>query len=73
MVKKLDLGTPVKKGNVVKSSINTKKKESGDTVDLNFKVSPEFKREFKLWAASHEMSQKAVLEAGFSSLKETKI
>ena len=73
MAKKLDLGIPTKNVNTSKASTNTRKKESGDTVDLNFKVSPEFKREFKLWAASHEMSQKAVLEASFSSLKKNNI
>jgi len=37
---------------------------------LNFKVSSEFKWEFKTWAASHQMSQKAVLEAAFELIKK---
>jgi len=33
-----------------KSVPNTKKPESASLADLNFKVSPEFRREFKMWA-----------------------
>jgi len=39
-------------------------------VALNFKVKPEFKQEFKLWAATHQMSQKEALEKGFDLLKK---
>ena len=52
---------------------NTTKAEAAATVDLNFKVSAEFKREFKMWAASHDMSQKAVLEMAFDTLKRSKL
>lgn len=49
---------------------NTKKAESSAFADLNFKVSQEFKWEFKAWAANHQMSQKAALEAAFELLKD---
>lgn len=49
---------------------NTQKRESGRDVDLNFKVSAEFRRDFKLYAAAHDMKQKEVLLAAFSALKE---
>lgn len=49
---------------------NTQKRESGLDVDLNFKVSAEFKRDFKLYAAAHDMTQKDVLLAAFFALKE---
>lgn len=49
---------------------NTKKRESGDLVALNFKVSPELKREIKMWAAEHEMTQRDVLEKGFDLLRK---
>jgi CCR4-NOT transcriptional regulation complex NOT5 subunit len=69
----LDLGMPSKLKNShekSRSSINTKKREAGAQVDLNFKVSSEFRREFKLWAASHDMKQKEVLEEAFRLLKQ---
>ena len=69
----LDLGKPGKpKSNQSgdRSSLNTKKREAGELVDLNFKVTPEFRREFKLWAASHDMKQKEVLEEAFRLLKQ---
>lgn len=75
MAKTLDLGVPKgdKKAEQKKESSNTLKKESGAKVDLNFKVSAEFKKEFKLWAVSHEMTQKQVLETAFQLLKESRI
>lgn len=53
-----------------KKTQNVKKPESSAFADLNFKVSQEFKWEFKAWAANHQMSQKAALEAAFELLKE---
>lgn len=53
-----------------RESANTQKRESAAVVDLNFKVSTEFRREFKLWAAAHDMSQKEVLERAFGLLKK---
>lgn len=67
----LDLGKPAPKSQTAgRSSINTRKRESGSLVDLNFKVTPEFRREFKLWAASHDLKQKEVLEEAFRVLKK---
>jgi hypothetical protein len=51
-------------------SANTGKKESGKPVDLNFKVKSEFKREFKTWAVTHDLSQKETLEKAFTLLKK---
>lgn len=78
MAKNLDLGLPQKTDKTdpqkdLKKAGNTKKKESGATVDLNFKVNSEFKKEFKLWAASHEITQKEVLETAFQLLKDSHI
>lgn len=47
---------------------NLSKKENGKLVDLNFKVPPELKRSFKMYAAEHDMSQKEVLIKAFESL-----
>lgn len=67
----LDLGKPEKNSRTAeKASLNTRKRESGNLVDLNFKVTPEFKREFKLWAAAHDLKQKEVLEEAFRALKK---
>jgi hypothetical protein len=78
MAKNLDLGLPQKdpksdRRKEIKLAGNTKKKESGATVDLNFKVNSEFKKEFKMWAAAHEITQKEVLETAFQLLKNSHI
>lgn len=75
MAKNLDLNigsAPAKaeKKQPARESANTQKREAGAVVDLNFKVSPEFRREFKLWAAAHDMSQKETLERAFKLLKQ---
>ncbi|NWN92949.1 hypothetical protein HLV39_15760 [Marinobacter adhaerens] len=70
----LDLGKPAQKSQTAgRSSLNTRKREAGSLVDLNFKVTPEFKREFKLWAASHDLKQKEVLEEAFRALKRSSL
>ena len=56
-----------------KVSSNTRKKEAGKPVDLNFKVSAEFRREFKTWSVSHDLSQKQTLEKAFALLKKNGI
>ena len=43
--------------------------EGGSTVDLNFKVDSAFKRDFKLYAAAHSITQKEVLIRAFELLK----
>jgi hypothetical protein len=49
----------------------TSEPESNAFADLNFKVSQEFKWEFKAWATNHKMSQKAALEKAFELLKKS--
>lgn len=51
-------------------SENTKQPESGSLVALNFKVSPEVKKDFKVWAAAHNKTQREVLEEAFKLLKQ---
>jgi hypothetical protein len=41
-----------------------------EVAHLNFKVSPEFKKEFKLFALQHDLSMKQVLEKAFLEYKE---
>lgn len=52
------------------ASTNTSKKEASKPVDLNFKVTAEFKRDFKIWATTHDLSQKETLERAFALLKQ---
>jgi len=71
MSKKLDIGLPSKKSKTeIKQTANKKKIEAGKLVDLNFKVSAEFRREFKLWSVTHDMTQKELLEAAFQQIKQ---
>jgi hypothetical protein len=37
---------------------------------LSFRVSPEFKREFKIYAASHDVSMTDLLVTAFQALKK---
>ncbi len=69
-MKTLSIGKPKEKR---KQSQNILKKEKGKTVDLNFKVDAEFKRDFKTFAVTHDLSQKQVLEMAFRLLKENTI
>ena len=77
MAKDLGIGAPpatnINTKKAVSKSTNIEKNESGALVDLNFKVSAEFKREFKMWAASHDISQKRTLELAFDCLKSNQI
>lgn len=78
MAKKMGIGAPPGKRDQAQTvheqqTVNTQKRDSRAEVDLNFKVSAEFRREFKTWAAAHDMSQKAVLEAAFDLLKKSHI
>ncbi len=74
-MKTLSIGKPKnkEKTETIKQTQNTIKAEKGKVVDLNFKVEPEFKRDFKIYAANHDMSQKQVLEIAFKLLKESTI
>jgi len=49
---------------------NLKKPQSGDLKPLNFKVDPEFHKEFKSFAASHGISMVELLREGFELVKE---
>jgi len=49
---------------------NLKKPQSGALKPLNFKVDPEFHREFKSYAASHGVSMVDLLREGFELVKE---
>jgi hypothetical protein len=69
MAKTLDIGKPNKQINTTQT-INTKKVESGKLVDLNFKVSAEFRKEFKMWSTAHDMTQKELLETAFNQIKQ---
>lgn len=56
--------TTSKKGDPPKTTetrSNLNKPEPGKTVDMNFKVPAEFKRDFKITAAIHGISQKDLL------------
>lgn len=53
-----------------KKSRNTKLPEAGSLVPMNFKVPTEFKQEFKIWAATHQMTQRQALEDAFELLKQ---
>lgn len=74
-MKTLSIGKPQQKeqSQTIKQTQNTTKAEKGKAVDLNFKVEPEFKRDFKIYAASHDISQKQVLEIAFKLLKESTV
>ena len=49
---------------------NLKRPQLGDLKPLNFKVAPEFHREFKAYAASHGISMLELLREGFEVVKE---
>ncbi|KEQ11234.1 hypothetical protein GZ77_26400 [Endozoicomonas montiporae] len=51
---------------------NTSKPEAGSIVSVNFKVSPEFQREFKTFAAMHGMTMVDLLKESFELYKEHK-
>jgi hypothetical protein len=77
MGKKVDTGIPGPPersggsgGKPETQSENTKQPESSNLVALNFKVSPEVKKDFKVWAAAHNKNQRAVLEEAFKLLKQ---
>jgi hypothetical protein len=49
---------------------NLSRAEAGQLKPLNFKVPPEFHREFKTFAACHGLSMVDVLREGFELMKE---
>lgn len=52
-----------------RSSSDTPRAVASDTETINFRVSPEFKREFKGYAASHGISMVELLKEGFELSK----
>lgn len=51
---------------------NTSKPAAGDVVPLNFRVSPEMRREFKAFAAEHEMPMVDVFKEAWEVYKRVK-
>lgn len=51
---------------------NTSKPEAGEKVPLNFRVSPEMRRDFKAFAVEHDMQMVEVLEKAWETYKATK-
>jgi hypothetical protein len=49
---------------------NLKKLQSGDLKPLNFKVDPEYHRQFKAFAAAHGISMVELLREGFDLVRE---
>jgi hypothetical protein len=48
---------------------NLDKPEPAATVNMNFKVPPDFRREFKTYAAQHGISMLDLLQEGFRLIK----
>jgi hypothetical protein len=53
-----------------KPSNNLTKIESSELTPMNFKVPPDFHREFKTYAVQHDMTMVQLLEACFNLYKE---
>lgn len=51
---------------------NTEKVEAGETVPMNYRVSPELKRNWKQFCASHDMSMVEGLEAALVAYMDQK-
>ncbi|SEQ44850.1 hypothetical protein SAMN05421693_13221 [Ectothiorhodospira magna] len=66
-------GASTKKGTAPKPTAvvdNLKRPQDGALKPLNFKVSPDFHREFKTYAATHGISMVDLLREGFALVKE---
>lgn len=68
--KNIKKGTPP--GQNTAPTNNTNKAPSGEQVALNFKVDAEYRKDFKLFAGMHDLTQKELLEAAFQMYKESK-
>lgn len=55
---------------IQQASLNLNKKDSDDKDNLFFWVSPEFKREYKIYAIERDMSMKDLLIQSFEEFKE---
>lgn len=51
---------------------NLKAPQAGDLKPLNFKVDPDFHREFKTYAASQGITMLELLKEGFALVKQTR-
>lgn len=51
---------------------NTSKPEAGETVPLNFRVSPEMRREFKAFAAENDLRMVDLLKEMWDVYKQAK-
>ena len=49
---------------------NLNKAEPRESVPLNFKVPRQFRRDFKTWAAQHDMTLNRLLQESFRCLQE---
>lgn len=54
------------------ASHNLQKPEAGELVPMNFKVSPEFKKEFKGFANDHDLTMVDLLKAAYELYKHQK-
>ena len=52
------------------TSNNLTKKDAGELVGMNFKVPPEFRREFKGYANDHDMKMLELLQNAYEFYKE---
>ncbi|MCB1806604.1 MAG: hypothetical protein KDJ99_16085 [Candidatus Competibacteraceae bacterium] len=50
---------------------NLQKPDSGDMVPLNFRVPPDFRREFKSYAVAHDMSMVELLKRAFDKYRNS--
>lgn len=45
--------------------------QNGELIGLNFKIEPEFRREFKTYAAEHDLSMVDLLKESFALHKDS--
>ncbi len=69
-MKKNAKGVPPKGKAPTISNNNLSKPAQADLVPLNFKVSPEFARDFKVYAAMHSMKLVELLKTSFEEYKD---
>jgi len=70
-----DVSAPNRKGEAPSSGAvvhNLKRPQVGELKPLNFKVDPDFHREFKTYAASQGITMLELLKEGFALVKHTR-
>lgn len=65
-------GAPPRSNVPQDTSHNLGKPEAGELAPLNFKVSPEFRKEFKSFATDHDLSMVGLLKAAYEMYKHEK-